>query len=150
MTPWVVESYSRHNEMNQITENIWIGNSQDARNASALKSAGITHILNCAEDLPPALGWKDGFVNFHCGLCDGENPSAFYRGGIEILKGILDGSDHKVLVHCHEGRSRSVYIVACYMVCSDISDDIQSALQLIMEKGRDASVHTGHAKSFWI
>lgn len=99
--------------MHQITNQIWLGSSQDAKDAATLKAAGITHILNVAEDLPPALGWKDGFAHYHVGLRDDTNHPAKYKAACNVLAALVE-EGHKVLVHCHEGRSRSPYIVALF------------------------------------
>lgn len=133
--------------MNQITDQIWIGNSGDARNADALRAAGITHILNVAEDLVPHLGWKEGFTHFHIGLRDDTNHHSFYVSAIQALIGIVR-LGHKVLVHCHEGRSRSVYVVACYLSQNSENASIEDNVALIREKGRDVKVAHGHFNSF--
>ncbi len=133
--------------MNQITPQIWIGSSSDARNAEALKAADITHILNVAEDLQAELGWRDGFTHFHCGLRDADNDKGLYEAALKILAHIT-ASLKKVLVHCHEGSSRSVYIVACHMVREMGLLDVKAALELIQSKGRDINVKKGHMDSF--
>jgi len=133
--------------MNQITAKIWIGNSSDARNAEALKGADITHILNVAEDLQPELGWRNGFTHFHCGLRDADNDVRLYEAALKILA-FIAGSEKKVLVHCHEGSSRSVYIVACHLVQEVGFPDVKMAIQHIKAKGRNADVKQGHLDSF--
>lgn len=132
--------------MNRITERIWIGDSHDARNITALKEHDIRYLLNCAEDLPSRLHWEHGIRSFHCGLCDGENHPSLYLAAIHILESIHDG-DNRVLVHCHEGRSRSVYVVACYLVKSTMHD-IHYWIDKIKERGRDVKVNEGHFKSY--
>lgn len=130
--------------MNHIKDNIWIGSSQDAKNLEAIKAAGITHILNCAEDLDPAFGWKDGITCFHVGLRDDSNSPYLYIAGVNILNAIRGKN---VLVHCHEGRSRSVWIVACHLA-QDTSTGPKDWVEFIRSRGRDCAVHKGHTDSY--
>lgn len=100
--------------MNQITDNIWIGDSHDARNAEALRAAGITAILNVAHDLRDVLGWPE-FHLAHCGLIDGPgNRLEHYVAAVnQLIAFIKDG--HRVLIHCHAGHSRSVSVAIMYL-----------------------------------
>lgn len=133
--------------MNQITDNIWVGNSSDARNREALQSVGIGTILNVAIDLHPALGWNDKFVHYHVGLSDGENGREYYEAAVGILKN-LDSRNIKVLVHCHEGSSRSCFIVGCHLIRKGVVKDIAEAMELLATKGRPIKLHSGHIRSF--
>ena len=101
--------------MTKITDNIWIGNSHDAfHEKEVLKSEGITAILNCAWDLD-CISFKEGFVVAHCGLSD-DNLNSVYAIQSAILQlANLAEKGHKILVHCHEGRSRSVLVVVYYL-----------------------------------
>lgn len=129
--------------MNQITEHIWLGNSQDARNVDALRASGITSILNCAEDLPPALGWKEGITHFHVGLRDDSNHSSRYRAACCVLEALVD-EGKSVLVHCHEGRSRSPYVVALYLAPLKFDWQMERAIAFIKERRPIVEIHQGH------
>lgn len=134
--------------MNQITPQIWIGNSHSAAYQNPLIQEGIKFILNCAEDLPEQLDWNDGMTVFHCGMRDSENHPELYRAAVHILSAVTSRLENKILVHCHEGRSRSVYVVACHLVQKKIHPDIDSAIDFIRQCGRDVKVADGHRKSF--
>lgn len=134
--------------MNKITDQIWIGNSQDAKNAEALRAQGIRNILNVAEDLPAALTWKDGFTHYHVGICDGPNEPELYEGALQVLRFITKDSGRKVLVHCHEGRSRSVFITAAHLVKHCNHFNLTTAIDHIAACGRPVAVHNGHPESF--
>ena len=103
--------------MTKITSTIWIGDSHDAlHEKEVLKSEGITAILNCAWDLENReVSFKDGFVMAHCGLSDDNLNSihAIYSTLYQLCNLIEKG--HKILVHCHGGRSRSVLVVVYYL-----------------------------------
>jgi diacylglycerol kinase (ATP) len=105
--------------MNQITENIYLGSSASARDKNEIKQNGITAILNVAFDLADVFSWNDKLIIAHCGLIDGPgNPLSFYHAGLSMLKGLLE-QGHKVLVHCHMGRSRSAFIVVAHLTQID-------------------------------
>ena len=103
--------------MTKITENIWIGNSHDAlHEKEVLKREGITAILNCAWDLKnEMLSHTDGFVMAQCGLSDDGLNSVYAAQSAILQLANLVEKEHKVLVHCHMGRSRSVLVVIYYL-----------------------------------
>ena len=100
--------------MTKITDNIWIGDSNDAVHAD-LQNHGIDGILNCAFDLQGMRGWTDGIHYAQCGLIDGPGNSmaSYYSAVLQLAHMIAMGK--KVLVHCHKGESRSVAVVIYYL-----------------------------------
>ncbi len=132
--------------MNQITDQIWIGNSGDAKDANALRSVGINAILNCAEDLAPALGWKDGMTHFHVGLRDDSNHPSRYKAACNVLDALVEEGKN-ILVHCHEGRSRSAYIIALYLSHKKptaFDHSLAATLQWMKSIRPIIEVHQGH------
>jgi len=104
-------------EISRITEKIFIGNTSDATNPEKLIDLGITYVLCVAAD------WYKYFKHIphdkiqYCtvGLIDGDgNEQERFNQAIEILAGALDRG-HKVLVHCHQGVSRSPAVVITYL-----------------------------------
>lgn len=91
--------------MTQVTEHIFVGNSQDEGN-------GCTGVLNVAYDLDRNLpeveyrkvGLRDG----------GGNDAGQFALAVASLKELLESHD-RVLVHCHEGKSRSPTVIALYL-----------------------------------
>jgi protein-tyrosine phosphatase len=102
--------------LNQITENIFIGNSHAALHSrDLLKSLGITAILNVAKDLDNNKLDPQEFSLNKIGLGDGDGNDLEDIGtALQVLQKLLLNG-HKVLVHCHEGKSRSVGLVATYI-----------------------------------
>lgn len=101
--------------MTKLTDTIWLGNSHDGlHEKELLKREGITAILNCAWDLN-TISFKEGFVVAHCGLSD-DNLNSVYAIQSAILQlANLIKKGHKVLAHCHMGRSRSALLVVYYL-----------------------------------
>lgn len=95
--------------MDWITDNIAIGNFQDARPGYAAVDA----ILCLIEDCPHCQD-RDDIDTFCIPLIDGSgNKSKDVKEAIDTIVGLVD-SGGKILVHCQAGRSRSVCIVAAY------------------------------------
>ena len=92
--------------INQIGDtNLFVGTSQSVHVA---KENGIEVIVNVANDLnDPHI---DGLKYHKVGLHDGDNNDVYeYAAAAKI---VLDALNHgkKVLLHCHEGRSRSAAV----------------------------------------
>ena len=98
--------------MNFITDNIFVGDSQDAKNIDLLGELDVSACLNCAEDLdydcPAEQYSKVGLVD---GPCDQKEKLVQAVDELDIL---LEGG-HRILVHCHCGVSRSAIVVATWI-----------------------------------
>ena len=107
---------TRGPKMNKITDNIYLGSSQDAQHRKPqLKAAGITAILNVARDLTNATTTHKEFEMYHIGIMDsGGNRVTMAYAALIVFHTLLDAG-HTVLVHCHEGKSRSAGLVAAYL-----------------------------------
>lgn len=96
--------------MDWITDNIAIGNFQDARPGYAAVDA----ILCLKEDC--ICKNREDVDAFCVPLIDGSgNTRESIEEAIDVIAGLVSSGD-KILVHCHAGRSRSVCIVAAYFV----------------------------------
>lgn len=93
-----------------ITDRIGIGDSSDARQVPSI----IEAVLNVAVDLDIPL--TQGNVYRHkVGLLDGPgNDDALLISAVMVLHA-LNRRHNRVLVHCHEGKSRSVMVVSAYV-----------------------------------
>lgn len=96
--------------INMITDRIGIGDSSDGRQVSS----AIEAVLNVAVDLdiPPTQG---NVYRHKVGLLDGPgNDDALLLSAVMVLHA-LNKRHNRVLVHCHEGKSRSVMVVSAYV-----------------------------------
>ncbi len=114
--------------MDWVTKQIAIGNYLDAKNASPAEVDAILCLRPdcCDED-------SDDFDMLCVPLSDGAgNNQRLFAEAIAFLDDVVSRGD-KILVHCHAGRSRSVCIVARYlMLKQNISS--QQALEKIALK----------------
>ena len=114
--------------MDWITANIAIGNFVDARN---LNSTDVDAVL-CLKDTCCVESDPN-----HCVMCvpliDGPgNDPRLLEDAIDFIDAIVSDGE-RVLVHCHAGRSRSVCIVARYLMWkSGLSG--KAALEVIKSK----------------
>ena len=116
--------------MNHIINNIWIGNSSDAKNLDQLKEANIDIVLNVAFDLNTPL--IDRIVQCKVGLIDGPgNPFKAFICAVNLLDALCKVGS--VLIHCHEGKSRSASVLAAY-ITSKTGCSLDKAYQTIAEK----------------
>lgn len=93
-----------------ITDKICIGDSSDAKQLES----SIDSTLNVAIDLDIAL--RAGNADRHkVGLIDGPGNDEFTLMAAVIMLHSLNRKYRRVLVHCHEGKSRSVMVVAVYI-----------------------------------
>lgn len=127
--------------MNQVgVLALFVGNSHDAR-----APEGVTAILNCANDLDvPA---PDGVVRSKCGLIDGNGNrmAAYYSAVLQLA--VLMHQNHRVLVHCHEGRSRSVMVALSYMrLWGEVGWD--EGLAIIRQTRPEANPHVAHREAY--
>jgi len=103
--------------MDFITDSIAIGNFIDASNVENLRENGIRSIVSLDGKLLTEhaihLGVAE-IASYH--LIDGAgNDLRRFRSAIDSL-GRLLLTQSPVLVHCHAGRSRSVAVVAGYLM----------------------------------
>jgi hypothetical protein len=108
-----------------VTPCIAQGAFPEEHRAGSLLAAGITHVLNLSLR-PSQLSTAQGFRAVL------ERPvEEFYRlpdkyvlGVLGDLHGILEGTDHRVYVHCVAGQNRSPAIVWLYLIACGLSPGI--------------------------
>lgn len=103
--------------MNQITDTIWIGTFVEARDPVLLQSVSVRSIVCLDGDLSPgdaeALGVEAVEV---AGLIDGPgNRVESFLEAVDLVSEFCRDLPN-LLVHCRAGRSRSVVVVAGYLM----------------------------------
>lgn len=117
----------------KITSQIFVGDAQDARNATADQ---YDSTLNVAIDLDIEDKWNEVKINWirrhKVGLIDGSGNDPFSMvAALILLHSLVKDGKQKVLVHCHAGKSRSIMVVAAYMELVGIAT-LDDALAKIM------------------
>eukprot|EP00891_Asterochloris_glomerata_P005711 jgi/Astpho2/5711/e_gw1.00079.125.1_t len=125
-----------------VLPNLFVSGAVEANSLHLLRHMGITHILNATEDLlQPDEG--EGFQCMRLSLTDTEDQdiAQYFRTAIAFME-----QAHKeggmVLVHCHEGKSRSVTLVLAYLMQKK-QLTLKSALQLVQKARPSANPNAG-------
>lgn len=111
------------NLQNEELDWIWIGDAEDARDATRLRQNGVRYVLNCT--MPRQQG---GVMNYHekdpkfeyCRVAMADNATEPLIGRIEkawdFFEKVRIREDGGILVHCQQGVSRSVSMVIAYLI----------------------------------
>lgn len=99
--------------MIRILDGLYLGNREAARDLRRLRAEGITHIVNCAEELP----------NYHAGHFDYlalklRDPDDTLHQHFPRIWSFIDEARRqkgRVLIHCFAAISRSPAVVLSYL-----------------------------------
>lgn len=102
--------------MTKLRDQLYLGSEADTRQTNMMMSAGITAILNVADDVPNTTNVCKSQIALHVPLKDNtkENPLWLIEHALTSLKLLLD-EGKRVLVHCRCGINRSPTICALYL-----------------------------------
>ncbi|KAK9806465.1 hypothetical protein WJX73_010630 [Symbiochloris irregularis] len=128
----------------QLLPHLYISGAVPAQAHHVLHHLGITHVLNATDDLPepPATA---GFIFERMPLRDMEEEAiavCFQRTHDFIEEARRGGG--KVLLHCHEGVSRSITLALSYLMLSK-GRTMKEAMEYMLERRPSASPNAGFA-----
>jgi len=122
-----------------ITDDIAIGNIEDAMNVAALREAEITAVL-CLNGFPQEAK-RHGFAWVGITLIDGPgNSMDDFKAAVAALHELT--AAHKVMVHCMEGLSRSALVVGCYLAAEQ-SIPLDEAIAEVTRRRQRAQIDHG-------
>ena len=102
-----------NDEMNKITDNVWLGNYESSIHIDNLKKEGIKKILTIMDYKPPIYKEEDNIKQKVISVTDTpiENIIRYFGECINFIDG-----EEKILVHCMSGASRSASFVIAYLM----------------------------------
>lgn len=136
-----------------VTRGIFISGAVAANSFHVLKHLGITHLLNCTQDLFPEGDSRSIFMkeNFQkvCRIplqdLEDEDIKQYFQPAIEFIDDAL-ACNGKVLVHCHAGQSRSCSIVLAWLMQRE-KLTLRQALMKMHEERPNAAPNAGYMKA---
>ena len=102
------------NHMDEILENLYLGNLASAEKTEKLKELGIKKVLSVLEEFCwPKYNESDNITHKTLSVhdFDQENIIKYFGECLNFIKG-----DDKILVHCAAGASRSATVVIAYIM----------------------------------
>ena len=113
---------SDNQNANGLSERVYIGNEEAAKDAAWVKNTGITHIVNAAHEVPNYLP-RDGIHYLRLELMDDpthgkEDLLRVLEPSYRYISNVLKMPNSKVLIHCHAGISRAASISIYYLMRS--------------------------------
>ena len=117
------------NDMDEIVDNIWLGNYIAAKDKDLLKKQGIKKVLTVMDDYGPIYE-NNEFIHkkFLVDDINLQNIIQYFGECLNFIKG-----EEKILVHCMAGASRSATIVIAYLMWAK-KMKFDEALKLTMSK----------------
>merc|ERR1711957_254534 len=113
-----------------------------------LRKVGIVCIMNLTEDLaaPPAeaLGTDIRWERLPLQDVEDQDLSAAFRVGLEMIDKVIE-TGGRVLVHCHEGKSRSVSMCVAYLIVRERLN-LKEALAFVKCRRRESNPNAGFMK----
>ena len=101
------------NPIDHIIDNIYLGDFRTADNLDILKEHNITHIINCAFNLPNKYPEQITYKRLE--LRD-ETDQPIIEKLEEAYQFIKENKDKNIFVHCVFGKSRSASVVIFYIM----------------------------------
>ena len=99
-----------------VAPRLYLGGALAANAKHTLKELGVTHILNCTDDLADAHPGEFTYGRVSAKDVTEEDLSAHFTSASQFISGAMLAPNAVVLVHCFEGKSRSATIVAQHLM----------------------------------
>lgn len=130
--------------MNQILDNLYLGDIMGASSKETLQRIGITHILTVAMGHPAKFPSSFKYLEVKALDNDSYNLKSKFRVCIKFIKEAIKGKG-KVFVHCFAGVSRSATIVIAYLM-SEHRMSFQDAFKYVRSRRSIINPNDGFRK----
>ena len=123
---------------NKITEKIYLGNEDTARDKNILNQLNIRNILICAEGCEPFFPNEFKYKILYLDDAVDENLLSWLKEAFEFI----DSSSDNIYIHCVMGISRSPSIVIAYLMYKNKMKYIE-AYDFVFNKRRVICLNSG-------
>ncbi|TBU39843.1 hypothetical protein BD309DRAFT_928271 [Dichomitus squalens] len=133
--------------MNEIVPNLWVGDLPSALDTETLRAHNIRSVLTAMRG---RVSIHETFVRHQINIDDTDSSDILqhFVPAITFIQAELD-KGKGVLVHCQAGMSRSVAIVAAYLMVTE-SLDAESALEVIRKARPNVQPNEGFMRQLEI
>ena len=100
----------------KVADALYVGSIGAARNLRALKACGITHIMCVATNIGPSYPTDFAYMTVPVDDRPNVNIRDYFHDAFAFIDEARNGGG-AVLVHCFQGKSRSVAFVTAYVMC---------------------------------
>ncbi|EFC46621.1 predicted protein, partial [Naegleria gruberi] len=134
--------YSNNFLASKITDNLYLGDINDAMNVPELKNHNITNIVTCVKSLEPFYP-NEGFsyLNLHLYDMSDEQIDHTFDESFNYIDKCLNNNEN-VLIHCMKGKSRSASILIAYLMRKN-QWSYFNTLQFVKQKRNIVQPNTG-------
>ncbi len=139
-------------EYSKMTNRIFIGNSDAAKNREFLKSNNIKAVLNCTTDVPNYSRNDAGIEYMRIPVEDSLKEKdyklmfKYLPVAVEFIHKHADIENHNILIHCWAGQQRSAVTVLAYLITKK-GKTLEAATKCMMVK-RPEVFHCGKTINF--
>jgi hypothetical protein len=131
------DSLDLYYKVNKITDKIYLGDEEGARDKKLLNGYGITHILVCGRDLKKRF--KDDYVYHRIEIDDSsrEDILEYFEEAFQFIE-----NSKIVYLHCIAGKSRSPAFVIGYLMWKN-KLSYKEALDFVKKKRKVIELNPG-------
>ena len=118
------------NDIDEIIENLYLGDLSGAENIDKIKKLGIKKVLSLLNGYFPQYKESDNIIHktLNVNDFDEENIIKYFGECLNFIKG-----EEKILVHCAAGASRSATVVIAYIMWNK-KMSFKEALEFVQNK----------------
>lgn len=139
-------------KFNKITNHIFLGNFQAAKDKDFFKTNKIRAVLNCSKDIPNHYAHHKDIEYLRIPVDDSLKQKdydlmyEYFPLIVEFINKHAGIKKQNIFIHCHAGRQRSCISVAAFMVAK-CGKTPEEACKMVMEK-RPEAFHFGKSLNF--
>lgn len=126
--------------LDQVDDNLYLGNAFDAADLRGLKELSISTVVNATKEIRNYFEDQEDMDYLKIDILDNGQATIepFFQ---DFLDFINEHPDEKILIHCYMGSSRSATLVLLYLVIKH-EMSVDEALQFLKQKRDVVNINT--------
>lgn len=131
-------------EANEIINGVYLGNIDSSHDYKKLKELGITDIVSVVAGYQPPFPNEFNYLVVEATDSETTSLSEVFNRSNDFIDKVFENNG-KVLIHCVAGRSRSVTILAVYLI-NKFGMNVQDIIDIIKRKRNIICPNSGFVK----